>query len=118
MKKYIILLSILFLTGCVYSGAYTVGKNFDSEQVRNIKKNETTKADLIRILGEPFSKDTLDANQEKWIYTYTEGEASAQAFTMKTTSTGTRKTLDIILKDDTVVNFTFLESPLNGTIGN
>lgn len=65
------------------------------------------------MFGEPFSKTVLSETEEKWIYTYSSGTASAQSyvFTTKVESTGTQKTLDILLKNDVVTNFTFTEGP-------
>ena len=102
------LLSVLIgasLYGCTYTSKVDYGTQFTAEQVSKIKKNVTTKADLIGIFGEPAVKSVLNETDEKWVYTYTGGTASAQAYTMKTSSNISTHMLDILIKSDVVVNF-------------
>ena len=82
-----------------------------------IAKGETTATNLVELFGEPFSKTVVSGNEEKWIYTYQSGTASAQSYlvTMKTKTEGSMKTLDILLKDGTVVNYTYNEGPIQGS---
>lgn len=95
----------IFLSGCTYTSHVNYGNQFTSEQVALIEKNVTTKSDLVKIFGEPAVKSVLSETEEKWVYTYTGGKASAQAFTMKTNSDISTHMLDILLKNDVVVNF-------------
>ncbi|MEZ8023615.1 MULTISPECIES: hypothetical protein [unclassified Vibrio] len=81
------------------------GTKFTEEQVSQIEKKVTTKNDLIRIFGEPSIKTVISETGEKWVYSYTGGSASSQAFTMKTTSDITTHTIDILLENGVVVNF-------------
>ncbi len=106
LSKYTLALAISALvSGCVYTSNVDYGTKFTSNQVREIKKKVTNKSDLLRIFGEPSIKSTISENSEKWIYSYTAGSASSQAFTMKTTSDISTRTLDILIKDDVVINF-------------
>lgn len=103
-----ILLPVLIATplyGCTYTSKMDYGTQFTAEQVSQIKRNVTTKADLIRIFGEPALKSVLSETDEKWVYTYTGGTASAQVYTMKTKSNISTHMLDILIKSDVVVNF-------------
>ena len=100
------------VAGCATS-SYSVGKDFPSENVSKIVRGKTTSIDLIRLFGEPFSKTVISGNEEKWLYTYSSGTASAQSyvFTTKVQTTGQHKTLDVLLKNGTVTNFTYNDRP-------
>lgn len=113
-----ILLSIfVVLSGCATS-SYSTGRDLDSSSVNQIIKGETTKADLLQMLGQPFSKTVISENEEKWIYMYSSGTAKAQSyfFTMKVESTGQQKMLDILLRDGIVTNYTYNEGPMPGSL--
>lgn len=108
--KVMLALLIIALVGCATS-SYSTGKNFDSSLVNKIVKGETTKDDLVRMFGQPFSKTVISENDEKWIYMYSSGTAKAQSYviTMKVESRGIRKILDILLKDGVVINYAYTE---------
>ncbi|MCK4828373.1 hypothetical protein KA005_72255 [bacterium] len=113
-----ILLSIfVVLSGCATS-SYSTGRDFDSSSVNQIIKGETTRADLLQMLGRPFSKTVMSENEEKWIYMYSSGTAKAQSyfFTMKVESTGRQKMLDILLRDGIVTNYTYNEGLMPGSL--
>ncbi|EHH2508280.1 hypothetical protein [Vibrio parahaemolyticus] len=93
------------LSACVYTSNVDYGAKFTKEQVAQIEKKVTTKEDLIRILGEPNVKTVMSETGEKWVYTYTGGSASSQAFTGKTTSDISTHMLDILIENGVVVNF-------------
>jgi hypothetical protein len=59
----------------------------------------------LKIFGEPAIKSVLSETEEKWVYSYTGGTASAQAFTMKTTSDISTHMLDLLIKNGIVINF-------------
>lgn len=115
MKKFITLLSVVMMllaTACATSN-YSFGRDFSTDNVSKIIKGKTTSADLIQLFGEPFSKTVISETEEKWIYSHARGSATAQSyvFTMKVESKGIQKTLDILLKNGVVTNFTFTEGP-------
>ncbi len=106
LPKVILALVILMpLSACVYKSNVDYGTQFTSEQVNQIQKKVTTKSDLLKIFGEPAIKSVISETGEKWVYSYTGGSASAQAFTMKTTSDISTHMLDILIENDVVVNF-------------
>ena len=114
----IILVSIfIVLSGCAIS-SYSTGRDFDSSSVNQIIKGETTKDDLLQMLGKPFSKTVISENEEKWIYVYSSGTTKAQSyiFTMKVKSTGQQKMLDILLRDGIVINYAYNEGPMPGSL--
>jgi hypothetical protein len=106
----IVSLVVLSLSGCATS-SYSVGKNFSSENVSLIVKGKTTSEEMFTLFGEPYSKTVISATGEKWIYMHSEGTAKAQSYivTMDVKTTGTQKTLDVLIADGVVVNFTFTE---------
>ncbi|ARI08276.1 hypothetical protein FMJ45_06360 [Klebsiella michiganensis] len=118
MNKFAILIPLLCLVmlGCTYTNQYESGSQISVENVNRIVKGKTTEAELIGMFGQPFSKAVISATEAKWIYTHNAVSASAQAFTMKTTSSAEMTTLDILLKDGVVVNYAYTKSPLNPTM--
>jgi outer membrane protein assembly factor BamE (lipoprotein component of BamABCDE complex) len=104
-KAALLLAAAISLSGCVYKSNVDYGTQFTSEQVSQIEKKVTTKAELLKIFGEPTMKSVISETGEKWIYTYTGGSASSQAFTMKTTSDISTHMLDILFENNVVVNF-------------
>ena len=110
-----VVFGIMVLTGCTYTNSYDTGTKISSENVNKIVKGKTTEAELIAMFGQPFSKSVVSENEMKWIYAHNSVSASAQAFTMKTTSSSEMTTLDILLKDGVVVNYAFTKTPINPT---
>ena len=93
--------------GCISpTSSYSVGKDFSSELVNKIEKGKTTAAELIQMLGEPFSKTVVSESETKWLYTYSSGTATVQRGFMSANvqTTGQRKMLDVLLKNEKVTN--------------
>ena len=116
MKKLIVVMGMCVALGGCATSHYTVGRDFPSASVTNITKGKTTTAELKSLFGEPYTKSAVSETDEKWIYTYTNGSAHAQSYvvTMKVTTTGTQKTLDVLIRNDVVINYTFSEGPAPG----
>ena len=112
LSSILFVFALLSMSGCATS-TYSVGRDFPTEQVNNIVKGKTTSAELKQMFGEPFSKTVISGTEEKWLYTYSNGTAHAQSFvfSMKVETTGKQKTLDILLKEGVVTNYTFTEGP-------
>ena len=108
MKYGILILCVLLLTACA-TATYTKGNYFDEDYVAQIEKGVTTQKQIKKLFGEPFSKSVVDGKKEKWLYLYAKGTSKAQSyvFTMKVTTEGTQKTLDILFDDGTVSNYTY-----------
>lgn len=117
MKKLIAVIGMCFVLGGCATSHYTVGRDFSSANVASITKGKTTTAELKSLFGEPYTKSAVSETDEKWIYTYTNGSAHAQSYvvTMRVTTTGTQKTLDVLIRNDVVINYTFSEGPAPGT---
>ena len=118
---YIFFLLFFSLTtvGCATSN-YNVGKDFDSAAVSSIERGKTTAADLVATFGEPFTKTVISEHEEKWIYTHISGTAKAQSYivTMRVESEGTHKTLDLLLRENVVVNYAYNEVPMSSLFSN
>jgi len=116
MKALVFATVFFLLAGCTFPSAYTVGRDFDSSLVKQIVKGKTTGSELITMFGQPVTKTVLSANEEKWIYSYTSGEAKAKnlIYTIKVESEGKVKTLDVLLRDGVVLNYTYSEGPVTG----
>lgn len=98
----------VLLAGCA-SASYSVGKDFDESKIILIDKGKTTSQEILGLFGEPFSKSVMSANQEKWLYSYSSGVATARNYvvTNKVETTGNQKTLDLLIQDGVVLNFTY-----------
>ena len=101
---------IFLLVGCATS-SFKVGNDFSSANVSKIVKGKTTSNEMISLFGEPFTKSVISATDEKWIYMYSNGTAKAQSYivAMKVETTGTQKTLDVLITDGVVSNFAYTE---------
>jgi len=106
----IVSLVILSLSGCATS-SYFVGKDFSSENISKIIKSKTTTEEMVTLFGEPYSKTVISATDQKWIYMYSKGTATAQSYivTMDVKTTGTQKMLDVLITDGVVANFAYTE---------
>ncbi|MNP32969.1 hypothetical protein D3C76_1261770 [compost metagenome] len=105
------------MLGACATSHYTAGRDFPSASVSSITKGKTTTTELKALFGEPYTKSAVSETDEKWIYTYTSGSAHAQSYvvTMKVSTTGTQKTLDVLIRDEVVINYTFSEGPAPGS---
>lgn len=98
-----IMLGITALVFILFSGCATVGKNFKSEQVNQLKIGVSKKADIINMFGEPFkatsgSSEGLDS--EILSYVYAKG----------TMNSATVRVLSIELVDELINAYVFRSS--------
>ena len=63
-------LILFFLTAC-YG---TVGKNFDSSQLKSIQNNVTSQEEILEKLGAPFKKG-IENDQVMWTYQFDQWNA-------------------------------------------
>ena len=63
-QSVVIILFLLSLAGCG-----TVGKNFNSSQVKSIQNNITNQTEIIDIFGLPF-KEGIEDGQVMWTYQF------------------------------------------------
>lgn len=117
MNKFVAVIGMCFLLGACATSHFSAGRDFSSANVASISKGKTTTAELKALFGEPYTKSAVSETDEKWIYMYTSGSAHAQSYvvTMKVNTTGMQKTLDLLIRNDVVINYTFREGPAPGT---
>jgi outer membrane protein assembly factor BamE (lipoprotein component of BamABCDE complex) len=77
MKKVTIITIILlmFLIGCA-----SVGHKLDQEAVSKIKKGETTKKEVLALIGSPDQIVNLGNGDTSWSYTYVRATAKPATF--------------------------------------
>jgi hypothetical protein len=70
MKRICFGLAVLMIS-LVLAGCGSVGRNFDTARVKDIKNGATTKAEILEWFGLPF-KEGVEGNQTMWTYQYDE----------------------------------------------
>jgi outer membrane protein assembly factor BamE (lipoprotein component of BamABCDE complex) len=113
MKKLFLLILIsLLLTGCV-----TVGRQVNQVNAEKLQKGITTKADVIKILGQPSSQSFDQSG--KIIFTYIGCQVKNTAWnfipivsTFHSEMKNTIQTLTITFKDDIVEEYNFSASDM------
>ena len=101
----------LLLWGCA-TATSTTGSDFNSSVVPHIKKGVTTTAQILRWLGEPYNKEPKSATKILWLYTWIRPTANATVVPFGHRIIGTsgyKKTLWLLIKDDIVVNYSYEE---------
>ena len=111
--KYIVL-SVVFATlvGCA-SRTITSGHEFDVAKIGEIKKGVTTSDELEGLLGKPLTKTVQSAEEVTWNYSWKKGTTT----TIQgpdgpvVTSQGDRKTLEVMLRNGVVENYSYNDDP-------
>jgi hypothetical protein len=101
----------LLLWGCATATSRT-GSDFNSSVVPKIQKGVTTTSQILRWIGEPYNKEPVTATEIKWLYTWARPTANVAVvpFGHRTIgTTGYKKTLLLIIKDDIVVYYSYVE---------
>ncbi len=89
MKKVLSYLMVL-LAAFVFVGCGSVGRNFDSANVKNVHNKVTTQAQIVEWFGEPFKKGRENGNT-MWTYqydTYSSGESKSKDLVLLFDSAG------------------------------
>lgn len=104
----IIFVFILFTSGCTTLTEST-GKDIKEEPGKVILLGTTTKADIIRIFGEP-SKATAEGGKEELVYEFEKTETPTYLGGLVVGEAGkvtTIKTLEIVIQDGMVKSYRF-----------
>ena len=101
-----LVLIFLSLVGCA---SIITGRDFDAALVQNIKKNSTTKAEIIQMFGDAPHTKTVTDDREIWSYMYHATKASVGLITPKVEQTS-MKILSITFKDNIVIDFSYSET--------
>jgi len=67
--KRVLLVFLVTLICALLIGCGSLGKNFDTSRVQDIKNNQTTKAEILDWFGLPF-KEGIENNFVMWTYQY------------------------------------------------
>jgi len=88
----------------------TMGEDFDAAKIEQIEKYKSTKEDILKLFGEPFSKSTMMGKNELWIYYYYTSQITAKnkLTHSEVEAIGGRKMLNITFNEkDQVIYFTY-----------
>ena len=96
---------VALLAGCASNG-----NNFDESKVSQIKKGETTEAQLIQMFGEPQSRGLNSEGATTLMWMYTESSAKGESFIPYAGpfvggSRHKQKSLNVTLQDGKVQSF-------------
>ena len=81
MKKLFPFLScILCFVALLAASCASVGNNFDESKLSQIKKGETTDADLMKLFGEPESRTMNSENALILTWMYSEARVKGESF--------------------------------------
>ena len=69
MKNILRFLMVTLFCSLVVVGCGTVGKNFDTDKIKSIKNNVTTKAEVLDWFGLPYKEGTENSNL-MWTYQF------------------------------------------------
>jgi outer membrane protein assembly factor BamE (lipoprotein component of BamABCDE complex) len=100
------------LVGCA-SKTITSGREFDVAKIGDIQKGVTTSDQLAQLLGQPFSKAAQSADEVVWNYMWRKGTATTTHGSdgPVVTSQGEKKTLDVLIRNGVVENFSYKDGP-------
>ncbi|HWD91718.1 MAG TPA: hypothetical protein VG938_05135 [Verrucomicrobiae bacterium] len=97
----------LFVASCA-----SVGNNFDDSKISDIKRGQTTEADLVRMFGDPQNRIVNSDTGLTLTWIYSEATVKGESFIPYAGAFmgGTRsksKTLSATLTNDVVASFTY-----------
>lgn len=113
MRRILLVIALipLLLWGCA-TATSTTGSDFNSSVVPHIHEGVTTTTQLLRWLGEPYSKVPVSATEIMWLYTWARPTANLSVVPFGHRNIGTSgymKTLWLFIKNDIVVNYSYEE---------
>src|SRR6266567_7253821 len=109
MKQGLKLITAVVLAGLLI-GCASMGRNFDESKVSQIKKSETTEAELVQMFGAPEHRTLNSEGQTILTWMYSQSNVKGQSFIpfagpfMGGTDTK-MKSLNVTLLNDKVVSF-------------
>jgi hypothetical protein len=111
-KSFLSLSGILCLLALFAVSCASVGNNFDDSKISQIKKGETTEADLVKLFGEPQNRSISSENGLTLTWIYSEAKVKGESFIPYAGAFmgGTRskmKTLSVMLADNKVSSYTY-----------
>ncbi|MFA5088689.1 MAG: outer membrane protein assembly factor BamE [Candidatus Omnitrophota bacterium] len=112
MKKFCLCVFVLLaFVGCATTSHFVEGRNFDENKMKNIVKGSSTKADILKLYGEPIDKGIDEKYNENWVYLYAETDSQYNAWTTDSKADRRVKKLIVVFDEkDVVRNFVFSDS--------
>lgn len=112
LKHLFIVVIAVALAGCATKNI-TGGRKFDVTKIGSIQKGTTTSEQLIQLLGPPFTTSEQPAGAVIWDYTWKKGKSTTTHGSDGTvvTSTGEKKTLEVLIINGVVENYTYTDDP-------
>ncbi|MGB7799801.1 hypothetical protein [Buttiauxella sp.] len=123
MKKLLVASMVaMLLVGCASSGNKRLQKETESSMQSKIKEGSTTKAQIKTMLGSPENVSFTDGGKEIWKYAFAKVKVDGKTFIpfyglFHNGTSGTKKELTILFKDDIVEKYTMAESAINTKSG-
>jgi outer membrane protein assembly factor BamE (lipoprotein component of BamABCDE complex) len=111
-KSFLFLSGILCFLALFAISCASVGNNFDDSKISQIKKGETTEADLVKMFGEPQNRSISSESGLTLTWIYSEAKVKGESFIPYAGAFmgGTRaksKTLSVVLADNKVSSYTY-----------
>ena len=78
--KAILTLSLAVIINILVTGCASTGTNFDQSKVSQIKKGETTEADVIQMFGQPENRSVNSDGIVSLTWMYHESKVKGQSF--------------------------------------
>jgi hypothetical protein len=103
---------LIALCSALIVGCASTGNNFDEGKLTQIKKGETTEAQLIEIFGQPENRSVNSENVTTLTWMYAEATVKGESFipyagAFMGGSRGKSKNLTVTLAENKVTGFTF-----------
>jgi hypothetical protein len=107
---FIVLMPLVFW-GCATSTS-TTGSAFISSVVPRIQKGVTKTSQILHWLGDPYDRKQVSAADTMWLYTWSRPTANPNVVPFghrNIGTTGYKKTLWLVIRNDIVVDYTYEE---------
>lgn len=103
---------LLMILSALIGGCASTGNNFDESKLSQIKKGETTEADLVKMFGPPEGRSVNSEGITTLNWTYAEATVKGESFipyagAFMGGNRSKAKTLMVTLAENKVTNFTF-----------
>jgi len=109
MKIILFLVLSLLCVGCTHIRIQ--GTDIDLSKIAQIKKGETSKDQVVELLGNPTDKSLVPSGQIKWTYVYSYTEVESNFWTDNTyIKSLLKKKIEILFDDDIVSDIITLET--------
>lgn len=123
MKKMALAVALaVTLTGCASSGNQKLKSETETSVQSKIHEGKTTKVEVKTLFGSPDAVSYTDGGNEIWKYSFAKVKVNGTSFIpfyglFHNGTSGTKKELTILFKDNTVQKYTMAESAINTKSG-